>query len=148
MQTNELITSLKSQSTWKLLGLGLITYGIYFAYYARSQSLIMNRHLTGSSVISTSFTTTLLILSYVSLALFIPYLLVDDGHPIELISNIVDLSCNILLIVWGFKARNRVNMICGFRSDQPEWFNGFWTFLFTPLYFNYKVNTLSEKIAE
>ena len=47
-----------------------------------------------------------------------------------------------LLMVWGFQARNRINVYFGLSHEDPRWFHGFWTLLFTPLYFNYKINTI------
>ena len=32
----------------------------------------------------------------------------------------------------------------GGRSGELTWFSGLWTLLFTPLYFNYKINVLSS----
>jgi len=148
MLNMECITSLKSQSTWRLLGLGIITIGIYFAHYIRGQTAKLNQYLDESSIISKSFIDGFVLLSYLSVLLIIPYILVDDGHPIEMVSDILDFIWSIYLLVWGFKARNRVNKICQLRSDEREWFSGLWTFLFTPLYFNYKVNVLCESFAE
>ena len=87
-------------------------------------------------------------MSYASLVLFIAYMFVEEGHPIEGVSGLVDMIVSIMLIVWGFKARNRVNSSCDFTPESSDWFHGFWTFLFSPLYFNYKVNCILEGNVE
>ena len=42
MKNIEIIKSLKDQSTWVLLFLFIITYGVYGAYYVKEKSSIMN----------------------------------------------------------------------------------------------------------
>lgn len=148
MNNLSLIENLRSQSTWKLLGLGVITYGVYFAYYIQRQSKEINVAISSNDKISLGFVYSIFVMSYVSLILFIAYMFVDEGHPIEGISDLVDIIVGIMLIVWGFKARNRVNTCCDLNSESDVWFHGFWTFLFTPLYFNYKVNCILEGNVE
>ena len=148
MKNMDLIEKLRSESTWKLLGLGIVTYGVYFAYYAQRQSKEINTAINSDDNISSGFINSMLVMSYVSLALLIPYLFVEEGHPIEGISSLIDMIVSIMLIVWGFKARNRVNTYCGFGAEGGVWFHGLWTFLFTPLYFNYKVNCILESNVE
>ena len=43
-------------------------------------------------------------------------------------------------------ARNRMNKLLGVTQRQFHWFSGLWTFLFTPFYFNYKINQLAEDL--
>lgn len=141
------IDRFKEQSTWRLFGLGMITYGIYFAYFMKRQTHKINESLADDDKISDAFVNAILIFSYVSLLLFIGYLFVDEGHPLESLSNAVDRAWGLMLLVWGFKARNRVNTIFGISKDDPKWFHGLWTFLFSPLYFNYKINQICEQYA-
>jgi hypothetical protein len=148
MTNRDLIKGLKDQSTWSLLGLGIITYGVYFAFYIKRQTDKINVHLNQESAISNGFITSIFVMSILSAALFIPYLLVDSGHPIKRISDFVDRVWNVMLVVWGFKARNRMNSLCSFNNDNRNWFHGLWTFFSTPLYFNYKINRLNENNAE
>jgi len=141
MKNIEIIKSLKDQSTWVLLFLFIITYGVYGAYYVKEKSSIMNSVLEEGNKISKGFIDTVIIINWLSLALFIVYLNVDGEF---IISSLVDLVANIMFIVWAFMARNRVNTYCGLSSGDASWFHGFWTFLFTLYYFNYKVNTIVD----
>jgi len=145
MSTTDLVHNLKSQSTWRLLGLGLITYGVYYAHYIARQSRTINAELSPTSHISTGFVATIYFFSYVSLALFVAYLFVDDAHPIAKLSTALDRICIVLILVWGFVARNRINHLLGLTKTNPNWFHGAWTFLFSPLYFNYRVNVMSRQ---
>ena len=132
MKNIEIIKSLKDQSTWVLLFLFIITYGVYGAYYVKEKSGIMNSVLEEGNKISKGFIDTVIIINWLSLALFIVYLNVDGEF---IISSLVDLVANIMFIVWAFMARNRVNTYCGLSSGDASWFHGFWTFLFTLYYF-------------
>ena len=148
MNNMDLIEKLKSQSTWKLLGFGIITYGVYFAYYIQTQSREINAAINSDDNISSALINSILVMSYASVALFIAYLFFEEGHPIEGVSGLVDMIVGIMLIVWGFKARNRVNSCCNLSTESDIWFHGLWTFLFTPMYFNYKVNCILESNVE
>lgn len=142
------IKGFKEQSTWALLGLGIITYGVYFAHYIKKQTAKINRLTADDKAISGGFVNSIVAMSYISLALFFAYMIVDDGHPIEAVSNVADRVWGIMLIVWGFMARNRINSYYEVASDDQNWFHGLWTFLFSPMYFNYKVNCICEESVE
>jgi len=160
VMTNEsdsknLIQSLRSQSTWKLLFLSIITLGIYGAHYMRNQTKSLNKQLSDDQQISNGLVLSILILSYITVALIIPFFVVLDENPqldqLDQISANIDKVLSILILVWGFKARNRMNSLLGLSEgglsvskDDTKWFHGFWTFLFQYFYFNYKVNKISE----
>lgn len=148
MSCRATISQLKSQSTWRLLLLSLITVWIYHAHYMKRQTRIINQQLAKEQQISDELVNVILILAYVTALLFVPYFLVEEGHPIERISDILDLVWMILSIVWAFKARNRMNMLLALTKNKTNWFHGFWTLLFTTLYFNYKINKLNDTLAE
>jgi len=145
MSQLELLRSLRCRSTWGLLGLSIITYGIYYAHYCAKQSRIINRVLERNRQIPVSFTNYFLILSYVSLAFLLGHLLENSNETLALFSKVADWVWTVNLIFWGFYARNRMNEILGVKNNDSRWFHGFWTFIFTPLYFNYKVNVLNEQ---
>jgi len=139
-----LIRELRSQSTWRLLGLAVITYGVYYAHYIAQQTRTINVHVPDEVRISPAFVVTIVALSYLTLGLFIGCLFVDDQHPIAIASNVLEGVWSLLILVWGFFARSRVNMLTAAQRGNPNWFSGLWTLLFTPLYFNYKINVLTS----
>jgi len=142
---NKITPKLEYGSTWKLLGLGIITYGVYFAHYIKKQTTVINEGLEENEKISDSFITFVMVISYVSLGFFFAYLFVEETHPIAGISSLVDFINNVAFIVWGFKARSRMNRILSAQKKENEWFHGLWTFLFTSLYFNFKINKLNGR---
>lgn len=143
---NKIIPDLKYGSTWKLLGLAIITYGVYLAHYIKTMTSVINEQCEANERIPDSFVTFILVINYLSLALFFPCLFVEETHPIAALSGLVDFVCNVTFIVWGFKARNRMNIILSASKTDNDWFHGLWTFLFTPLYFNFKINKLNETV--
>lgn len=147
MERDEILSSLKRESTWRLFFLGFIILGIYIAHYIKRQTACMNQYLDKEKRISEELVWTILILTYISVILFIPYIFVEEGSPIEAIGNLLDTIWGILLVVWAFKARNRMNMLLSATKESKFWFEGLWTFLFTALYFNFKVNALSETFS-
>lgn len=145
---DESIINFRQQSTWRLFGLGVITYGVYLAHYIKEQTGQFNKQMPPESVIPEGFANFILTVSYLSLALFFVYMTVDEQHPLAQLSNLVDLLSSISMIVWGFMASRRMNTRYGFERDSKHYFHWLWTFLFTPLYFNYKINCLCENLDD
>lgn len=148
MKELDSITVFKDQSTWRLIGLGVVTYGVYFAHYIKKQTVKINELAREDNKISEEFVNSILAMSYISLILLFAYVAVDEGHPVETVSNILDRIWGIMLIVWGFMVRNRLNAAYEISKNNNEWFHGFWTFLFSPMYFNYKINSICEESVE
>jgi hypothetical protein len=144
-RSNDVVHELKSQSTWRLFFLTVITLGVYLAHYIARQTPILNRHLEPKDQISQGLVKTILILSYISVVLFIPSIILDESVELEGLSSLFDIVLNILLLVWAFKARKRMHTVLGSLRKTSNWFNGLWTFLFPGFYFNYKINSLSER---
>ncbi|GMR18243.1 MAG: hypothetical protein BMS9Abin33_0649 [Gammaproteobacteria bacterium] len=144
MEKDKLVGTLRDQSTWRLFGLSFITLGVYGAHYIKKQTLIINKELQEVNKISDGLLNMIILFYYLSLTLLISYYFVDYGHPLERVGDIVDLTVAVMTIIWGFKARNRMNTLLSISKKDDAWFHGFWTFVFTPFYFNYHVNCLHE----
>lgn len=148
MKTLSSMTLFKHQSTWRLVGLGVLSYGIYFAHYIKKQTARINELAQEEQSIPKEFVQLLLAMSYVSPLLLIASHLLDGGRQLELFTAVFDRIRVIMLIVWGFMARNRLNRAYRIAKDQQQWFHGLWTFLFSPMYFNYKINCICQEIQE
>ncbi len=148
MNRGEIVGQLKSQSTWRLFLLCLITLGIYAAYYIKRQTTIINQNLERERQISEGFVNLILIFTYVTAILIVPYILVGEGHPVAVISDFLNSLWLILVMIWAFKAGNSMNLLLAVTKDQPNWFHGLWTFLFSVMYFNFKINKLNENFAD
>ena len=137
------IRELRSQSTARLVLLTIVTYAVYPVYFMKRLTGQVNACLDSGLRISDGFVVANFIFAYLSLAMLLPYILVPEGHPVEYLSKIFDHLSLLLLLVWSFKVRNRMNIILASRPGNPSWFHGFWTFLFQYYYINYKINVLS-----
>jgi hypothetical protein len=143
-----LVKQLRSQSTLRLLLLNLITFGIYTAYYVKRQTIIINNHLNQESQIPEGYVNAIIIFAWASAAVMILDLSVEVGRSFELLINFLSILWSILVLIWAFKARNRMNTLMSATKNGFYWFNGFWTFMFNALYFNYKVNRINERMLQ
>jgi hypothetical protein len=73
-------------------------------------------------------------------------MLVDEGHPIERVSDLVDALWIVLTTIWAFKVRNRINSLLATSAEESAWFKGLWTFLFGAFYINFKINKMHERL--
>lgn len=146
IETSEigLLGKLKWGSTWALVGLSLITYGVFLVYYARRQSVILNESSPPDKQISPGFIRTWFVLTYVSLALFLVYFFVPDDSLWAKAGNLSDRFDGIFGLIWAFWARSSFHRLMVSQKGTPNWMHGFWTFLFQAFYFNFKVNRLLE----
>lgn len=138
------LNSLHYGSTWKLFLLTVITLGIYLGHYILRQNKIINEQLSDADKIRNGLALTILVGGYLSIILFIPVLINPEWYQLESVSDAIDSFVSILCVVWGFKMRNRMNVILEANQGEATWFHGGGTFFFTPFYFNYKVNKLLE----
>ena len=141
----DVVQKLQTQSTLKIVFLYMITLGVYAAHYAKRQTLIINPYLDSEDRLSDGYISTLLVLSYVSVLMIVPWAMVEEGHPVEALSTLLDIVWSLVFLYWAFWARARMNSLLSASKGDDSWFHGLWTFLFPGVYFNYKVNTLKQK---
>lgn len=133
------VYELRSQSTWRLFGLTVITYVVYPVHYLKRQTQILNGSLRPADQISDGFMTANFMFAYLSLGLLVPYFFVEEESLLATFSEIADMVSGILILVWSFKVRNRLNQFLGVKLLGP-----FMTFFFEFLYINYEINKLCE----
>lgn len=138
--------ALRSQGTWRLFILGVVTLGIYYAHYCARQTRVINEH-AGRNAIPAALVAVMFITAYVSLALFIGYFFVDEQHPIAVASNASDWMTVLPVMIWGFCARRTVNGLLSLGASDPHRLSRIWTLFFSPLHFNYMVNRMNEAPA-
>jgi hypothetical protein len=116
----------------------------YAGFYARGQSLALNRLLPRDRQIPGWFISLVLNLQIASGLAFVALLFVEDGHPVEELSKAIDFASGVGLLIWGFVARSRANFLLESERGDSTHFSALWTWLLTPLYFNYKVNSIAD----
>lgn len=146
------LSQLQHIDTIKLVLLALVTLGIYLAFYIRRQSAVINEianenfsengEQPGQAIPEWASLAPqiLAVISIVSLALY----LLNPSEMMEHIDSATGLLFNISLVIWGFAARRSMHAITAAKPRSKGWFDGFWTLLFSPFYFNYRVNVIFE----
>ena len=138
------VQELRSQSTARLILLTVVTYAVYPAHFLNRLTSRINVSLHPSRRISNGFVVANFVFAYLSLSMFVAYIFVPAGHPFETVSNLADTVTGLLLLIWSFKVRNRLNALMTSTPDAASWLSGPWTFVFQHFYINYKINTLGE----
>lgn len=116
-------------STWAVLGLSIITFGIYSIYWFSSRTKTLNE--ITEDPIPSSFTVAAIVLYVVNI---LSSFVVALKPELEVISSIINLISSVMIIVWAFKMRNRLEPI------MKKSLNGVMVFFFNVYYLNYKIN--------
>jgi hypothetical protein len=153
MKNVSFIEELKTQSTWKLFFFGVITLGVYFAYYTQNISRKLdavigdaNAIVSDDNKIPTGLTNTIFTAAWVNVLLILISYSLDADNPIVLFTNTFGIFAQIVYIVWAFKARRIIQEYCDLHQNSYMWFSGFGLVVAPPLYFNYKINAMVENI--
>ena len=142
------IKSLQSQSTWRLILLTCITYAVYPVHYLKRLTKLINPSLDSEQRISDRFIAANFNFAYLSVVMLILSIFLPEGHRVEIYSALADVITGLLLLIWSFKIRNRLNSLRGATPGDKHWFHGFWTFILQYWYINYRINVSSDDPAE
>ncbi|MBC8285513.1 MAG: hypothetical protein H8E32_17000 [Nitrospinae bacterium] len=144
----DLIKKLKSQGTWRLFFLVLVSLSVYYGHYIKRQSRWINELISNEDEkISSTLVIGILVLGYLGAASSIASFFYKEG-PLLIILGAIHYIWITCLCVWSLVAGKRMNMLNSAEEGSEVWFHGFWGMFFTPLYFNYKVNKLNEMLTE
>lgn len=146
LESGNLLRQLRSQSTWRLFFLNIITFGIYTSYYIERQTVILNRHLEQRNRIPEGFVHAIIFFAWMLAVMIIVELSARVDHSFEAFINFMSITWSVLVLIWAFMARKSMNVLMLARKDGLFWFDGFWTFMFHVFYFNYKVNRINETV--
>ncbi|MBM5572925.1 MULTISPECIES: hypothetical protein [Deefgea] len=141
MDRKEIITLMKSQSTWRLYFFSMFSLGIYTAYYIQQQSQKLAQ-IPNMPPISSNFINSTIAAYGLGAAFTVASFFVPPEHTINLTSTAFALISNVMALLWAFQMRQRLNTRLELSPKYADWFHGGWTFLFTALYINYKINQL------
>jgi len=134
--------SFRRQSVWALIGLTVITLGFYALLWLFRQTLVSNR-LLPEDRISNGF-----VISFVSISVLITLTIItvlifaDDRASARELSKFLSDINFILILVWTFRIRNRINKLLDVSDFNPYRLNVIWTVLFGIFYLQYKINSL------
>ncbi len=125
-------------TSWGVFGLSIITFWIYNIYwlYSRTQQLnsICNDPISKSFVNSA-------VIAYIAVWVtsIVGAIVPSAAVEFSFISGILNLVSVVLVIVWAFKFRNRLNQVTD-SAGKNTWAGPVMTFFFNVLYLNYKIN--------
>ncbi len=139
------LSRLQYIGTLQLVLLALISLGIYLAFYIRRQSALINAVAEKpEQQLSDWFTQTPMLLAFVSL--FTQLLsFTAAGEVAGHLNEMMGLLFNISLAVWGFAARRSLHAITAADQTSTLWFDGLFTLLISPFYFNYRINEIFNR---
>ncbi|MEK9627917.1 MAG: hypothetical protein VW455_02750 [Nitrospinota bacterium] len=143
----DLMKNLKSQGTWRLFFFIMVTLTIYYGHYIKRQSRWINEAIADENEkLSSNLVNGILVLGYLNAASSIASALYKEGLLILLlgVAHYAWITC---LCVWSVVAGRKVNTLNSAEEGSDTWFNAFWGMFFTPLYFNFKVNQLNQKLS-
>lgn len=128
-------------STWYVIGLSIITLSFYIPYWLYTRSRKLN------AIATEPISATFMILSTVIYITSFAVIFIEEFIPkdTEILFRLFDFIANVLIIVWTFKFRNRMQ---GFALGQGIAVGGVFTFLFQIYYLQYKINQILESIQK
>jgi fumarate reductase subunit D len=126
-------------STWYVFGLALVTMNLYIFYWLYSRTRTLNR-LKGISPIGDTFILSTIIINIVSLLLSLGGVIIKNSSEYVLMSNITSIIAGILVLVWVFKFRHRLNDFLEQHQLPHRKAGPVFTFLFQTLHLSYKIN--------
>lgn len=137
----EKIKAIPRFTTWAVVGLTIITLGIYGFYWIYSRSKILNRGLSTDEKIPAW-----IIIG--SLASYILYFLISIGSAfvpeLSAIGAIIFIVYFVLYIIWIYSFRGKVNMLTATQRKDKFWIGPILTFFINIYYFQYKINQIHD----
>jgi len=144
------IAELHHPSTWWLLFLAFITAGVYYGHYVVRQTRTLARFLPDEKANPLlGYATSVLIMAYVSLIPTVALLLLplsnSTAKAFDTLGGILSLIWVLMHSIWSIRFSGHMNAYYGYPRASADWFRGFWSFLFSSLYINYKLNCNVER---
>lgn len=125
-------------SAWAVLGLSIITFGIYSIYWQYSRTQRINERMTYQ--ISSLFVNIAVFLWAISLIAnagdFLPPIVAG-------ILAVGSLGYLIMYFIWCYKIRSAIHLYVNAEKGSYAWANAFLT-IFGPLYLQYKINKIID----
>lgn len=142
------IKAFKRFTTWGVIGLAIITLGIYGYYWMYSRTKILNT-LIPENKVATWVVPAIIGLGAINLLIsLLPFVSPELALSLSLISLPLSLIGFVLVVMWAFKFRNRLNIISGSSKGNVFWLGPILTFFFQLYYFQYKINQMHDASSQ
>lgn len=125
-------------SVWAVLGLSIISLGLYYTYWLFTRTQIINR--VADKPVSMHLVHTVLGLLLLNLILSFVSGYNPENEQYQQLASISGLGYSLLNLFWVFSVRQRLHKMTQAGERSLFWINGIWTFLFQVLYLQFKIN--------
>ncbi len=142
------IKSFKRFTTWGVIGLAIITLGIYGYYWMHSRTKILNTLIPENKVASWLVPTVIGLGILNIIMSLLPIVSPELALSLSFISLPFSLIGFALIVIWAFKFRNRLNIISGSSKGDVFWLGPILTFFFQLYYFQYKINQMHDASSQ
>ena len=123
VMTGQEIAKKNGLGTWKLLGLTIITGGVFFIYWMKKMTELVEA-FSGERVWKNS-----------TFIVFLFFLFLQ----------ITGVICFCMQIQWSFKARRTIRLYAASKLGLSYKINAFYTLIFNVFYINYCLNDLGDE---
>ena len=138
----------KRFTTWGVLGLAIITLGIYGYYWMYSRTKTLNTLIPENKVASW-IVPAVIGLGIINIIMsLLPLVSPELALSLSLVSLPFSLIGFVLIVMWAFKFRNRLNIISGSSKGNVFWLGPILTFFFQLYYFQYKINQMHDASSQ
>ena len=128
-------------TTWAVVGLSIITMGIYAVYWLYSRTNTLNTLLPEANKVPSWLPTT-------GLILYILYFVLSFAAGVsEIFGSIfllVVIAYIVVYIMWIYAFRKGMNTLTGSNKGDLLWIGGILTFFINIYYFQYKINQVHD----
>jgi len=125
--------------------LSYITFSFYIFFWLKKYSNILNKELSDKKTSNIWFplSITVTIINFVMIFIEI---FTNDNPQIVLIGKQINTIYIIILILWLFKVRDKMNIVLEKEKNTQYWYSGILTFFFNIWYLQYKTNRIQDFI--
>jgi hypothetical protein len=122
-----------------------ITFSFYIFFWLKKYSNILNKELSDKKISNIWFplSITVTIINFVMIFIEI---FTNDNPQIVLIGKQINTIYIIILILWLFKVRDKMNIVLETEKNTQYWYSGILTFFFNIWYLQYKTNRIQDFI--
>jgi len=138
----EIIKSLPRFTTWAVVGLSIITMGVYSIYWLYNRTKKLNAGLPDDKKISKG----IVIGALISYIIYMIFSIVAPMVMPELaaIGGLFAILYFVLFIIWIYKFRGAINTLIATRDRKKGWIGPILTFFINIYYFQYKINQIHD----
>lgn len=134
---------LKKLSVWLMIGLTIVTLGLYLPYWMYTRTKMFNEVIGDEDVnqIFTTFAVGFFLLTY---GFDVSESFLDIPSNAAGIFKVLGLASNICVLVWALMFRSALNGYTRAKPRDELWSNGFFTWIFQSFYHQYKINQIVD----